>query len=100
MVAPAPRPLGIPGYPRHFDNREGLPLKAQAPITHHPLLPKSPWKPGTEPGAVRAMYNDGNRADFDVAWHDEDKGATRSGNWEFSLAKYHPKKRSELGTLG
>lgn len=88
------------GYPSDYRNQESLGTKVMrqniqreqqagrgAPYTHVPLLPgqQEPYKQG-QPGAWRSLYNDQNRDNFDVMYHDPNKPPKKGGKHKlFSL---------------
>src|SRR5947208_1803363 len=91
QVQSAPAPNRLNKYPSKFGNHENLPLIAAAPLQHMPLVKAGTWSPGTPPGKVRGVYNDGNRTDFDVVYHNTSAGQTAQGFGKFTQANYHPK---------
>lgn len=78
-------------YAQPFRNRpDNMALTVQHPVHHYPLQHAGTWSPGTPPGPVRVMFNDGNRAVVDTAVHDPNRGLTRNGRTNlFSLGHYH-----------
>ena len=63
------------GYPKTFNNGEGLNLSSRRPHTEFPLTPSDGRSGnayrGGDPGPVRAFYNNGDRNTVDVGFHDQ-----------------------------
>ncbi|OTA83786.1 hypothetical protein M434DRAFT_16578 [Hypoxylon sp. CO27-5] len=86
-------------YPSFFHNHpiEGyvLPLQVPAPVLHHPLIPgrKTAWdrRGNVPPGVIRAFYNQNNRRDFDVGYHDPGTRTSGRGFDNFAIATYVPR---------
>ncbi|OTA92449.1 hypothetical protein M434DRAFT_12379 [Hypoxylon sp. CO27-5] len=103
QVREAPLALNSSGrYPSIYHNKPPLPLRSQPPYREFPIVPSPQGgsAPGNyrydKPGPVRAFYNDNNRTQFDVGYHDPNR-ATRGprdgrefADTHFSLAQYHP----------
>ncbi|KAF6835855.1 hypothetical protein CMUS01_05636 [Colletotrichum musicola] len=85
------------GYPKEYHNDPSLPLTAEPQCTEYPIVPTAGgnYRRG-RPGPVRAFYNDSDRENFDLAYHDDSRppiGPREGRDYKrspFSLARYHP----------
>ncbi|KAI0154522.1 hypothetical protein GGR57DRAFT_502272 [Xylariaceae sp. FL1272] len=88
-------------YPSYFYNAEGIPLSTAGHLTsrgnnqwlHQPMIPgkATAYQGGkVKPGSVRTFYTEGDRAHFDVGFHDP-RIARPDGTHPFTLATYVPK---------
>lgn len=84
----ARRPLAK--YPSTFKNTENLPLASQTPRQEYPVFSTGSWNSEARDsaGLARAVYNNRDRAIFDVTYHDPRKGSHNGGN--VSIAPYRP----------
>ncbi|KAK6860442.1 hypothetical protein PG995_004078 [Apiospora arundinis] len=77
--------------------------KSVGPHREFPIVPSPKpgepgrkWKGKSEPGPVRAFYNENDRTQFDVGYHDKTRAplgpqnGRKHQNTPFSLATYHP----------
>lgn len=78
-------------YPKHFQNRERLPLKSPSYTREFPILgPGQQWKFGTEPGPTRVLYPPNKNTDhIDVGYHDPRSGHGHGAN--MTMGVYHSK---------
>ncbi|KAK6829501.1 hypothetical protein PG987_010085 [Apiospora arundinis] len=104
QVQQAPKEMKSAGiYPRYYGNKPYQPLSSPAPHREFPIAPspqpgEAPrnWQPGRKPGPVRAFYNEQDRSQFDVGYHDPSRPPTGPQNGAaevkrpYSLATYHP----------
>ncbi|KAK7983546.1 hypothetical protein PG989_010948 [Apiospora arundinis] len=104
QVQQAPKEMKSAGiYPRYYGNKPYQPLSSPAPHREFPIAPspqpgEAPrnWQPGRKPGPVRAFYNEQDRGQFDVGYHDPSRPPTGPQNGAaevkrpYSLATYHP----------
>ncbi|KPM42245.1 hypothetical protein AK830_g4351 [Neonectria ditissima] len=96
QIQAAPPPQPRPNYPSAFGNIEKLPIGFPGRYEHTPLLPgqTSPYR-DEQPGALRAIYNDHDRTNMEVSYHDRRREMTPGGTYQFSLAHYHAARRSK-----
>lgn len=100
----APSNIGSVGaYPKYHGNRPPKPLTVQPPLREFPLTPspdrergRGPTRyRGGVPGPSRMVFNEGNRAEVDVIYHDMVAPPTgpRNGSSHarkpFEMARYH-----------
>ncbi|CZT22748.1 uncharacterized protein RCC_08453 [Ramularia collo-cygni] len=88
--APTMRNKGDSRYPEHHNNYEGHDFKLQGPLTSFPVNDEA-WQPRSQPPATRAIYNENDKDNIEVVYHDKSQGST--GNFSaFSLAIYRERK--------